>query len=105
MITYISGKITGYDLKFARDKFHATSLLLIQAGRTPINPFDLSVYHPDKTWDDYMLDDIRGLFKCESIVMHSDWEQSKGARIEHFIAQELGLEILTETELNELTNK
>lgn len=103
--TYISGKITGYDLDFAKGKFNDTAELLLMAGRTPVNPFDLSEFHPDKTWEDYMLDDIRGLFKCKSIVMHSDWPESKGARVEMAIASALELEILTENDLIELTEK
>jgi Domain of unknown function (DUF4406) len=93
---YISGKITGYDIEVAKFKFHSSAIDVEQLGYIPVNPFDLSETHPSKTWKDYMLDDIKGLFDCDAIFMQSDWGQSKGARIEYAIARELGLEILFE---------
>jgi hypothetical protein len=41
-----------------------------------------------------MIDDIRGLFDCDAIYLHSDWGQSKGARIEYQIAKELNLKVM-----------
>lgn len=103
--TYVSGKITGYDINFAKRKFKKTSLLLIEAGRVPVNPFDISEYHPDKKWADYMLEDIKELFSCEAIVMHSDWRESRGAQIELAIAEILGFEIIYEEDLRKLKKK
>ena len=94
MKVYISGKITGYDIDVAKSKFNESEELLRLKGFTPVNPFKLSETHPDKTWKDYMIDDIRGLFDCDAIYMNSDWGQSKGARIEYQIAKELNLKVM-----------
>lgn len=91
MKIYISGKITGYEISEATKKFKESENYLLEKGFEPVNPFNLSETHPDKTWKEYMLDDIKGLFDCEAIYLHSDWELSKGARIEKYIADELSL--------------
>jgi len=94
MKVYISGKITGYDLKVAEAKFNESEEFLRLKGFHPVNPFKLSETQPDKTWKDYMIDDIRGLFDCDAIYLHNDWGQSKGARIEYQIAKELNLKVM-----------
>ena len=94
MKVYISGKITSYDIEVAESKFNESEEFLRLKGFTPVNPFKLSETHPDKTWKDYMIDDIRGLFDCDAIYLHSDWGQSKGARIEYQIAKELNLKVM-----------
>ena len=91
MKIYISGKITGYEISEAAKKFKESENYLLEKGFEPVNPFNLSETHPDKTWKDYMLDDIKGLFDCEAIYLHSDWELSKGARNEKYIADVLRL--------------
>lgn len=96
MKIYISGKITGYEISEAEQKFKNSEDLLLAKGFDPVNPFALSETSPDKTWKDYMIDDIRGLFDCEAIFMQSDWPQSKGARVEHAIAVELGMPVFYE---------
>jgi hypothetical protein len=94
MKVYISGKITGYDIKFAESKFNESEEFLRLKGFIPVNPFKLSETHPDKSWEDYMIDDIRGLFACDAIYLHPDWGQSRGARIEYQIAKELNLKVM-----------
>ncbi len=96
MKIYISGKITGYEISEAENKFKNSETYLLQKGLTPINPFNLSEIHPSKTWKDYMIDDIKGLFDCDAIFMQQAWGQSKGARVEYAIARELGLQIYHE---------
>ena len=74
-----------------REKFKVSEIILGAAGYETVNPFDLSEYHPDKTWEEYMVDDIRGLLGCNAIYHQSDWITSRGARVEHAIAEALGL--------------
>lgn len=94
MKVYISGKITGYDINEAELKFNETEEFLTLKGFTPVNPFKISKNHPSKTWEEYMIDDIRELFNCEAIYLHPDWGQSRGARIEYQIAKELNLKVM-----------
>jgi len=96
MKVYISGKITGLDIKDVEDKFNKQKKVLGKQGYEPLSPLDISPFSVDKTWEDYMIDDIKVLFECDAIFMLSDWGLSKGARIEYQIAKELGLEIMFE---------
>ena len=41
-----------------------------------------------------MIDDLRLLFDCEAIYLIDNWQMSKGARIEYYIAKELGMSII-----------
>jgi hypothetical protein len=90
---YISGKITGLEPKQAFKKFEkAEEFLKNYLGYNVINP--IKQCPQQENWSDYMLKDIELLFDCDAIYMLSNWQDSKGARIEHAIAKELGLRIL-----------
>ncbi|KAA4746913.1 DUF4406 domain-containing protein, partial [Bacteroides fragilis] len=52
----------------------------------------------NKSWKDYMIDDLKLLFDCEAIYLIDNWQSSKGARIECYIAKELGMRILENIE-------
>jgi len=90
---YISGKITGLPIEQAKANFKEMEDKLSVAGYEAVNPFVVMPYKPEATWADYMLADIAALFKCEAIVMLPDWNESRGAKIEHDIALHMGLPI------------
>lgn len=98
---YISGKITGLDLLEAARNFQNAEQYLIMTydGIEVVNPMREVVYKKDKTWEQYMLEDIDLLFSCDSIFMLDNWEESKGARIECSIAKELSKTILFQSAL------
>lgn len=101
---YISGKITGLDMLEATSNFQkAESFLIEKYGDIEVvNPMVAVPYEKNKTWEQYMLDDIELLFACDSIYMLNNWEDSKGARVECSIAKELSKTILfQEAALNE----
>ncbi len=91
---YISGKITGMELSEAQNKFNAKELELLKGGDRVINPMKISSFKEGKMWIDYMCDDIKHLFTATAIYMMPCWKDSQGAKIEHCIAQHLGLEII-----------
>jgi hypothetical protein len=65
-------------------------------GFEVINPAELDTAAGDvgeHPWDHYLRRDIRVLADCNHIVMLPGWRGSKGARLEHHIATELGMEI------------
>jgi len=99
MKIYISGKITGIPFEEFVLKFNNAACFLLSLDYEPINPLTISPHHENKTWEDYMLNDIKALFECEAIYMLNDWKDSKGARIEHAIAKELSLKIIYQTEM------
>ena len=87
---YISGKITG-NPNYKAD-FEAAELALKIAGFQPVNPAEEHL--PDgATWADYMRQDIKLLCDCDAIYMLNGWRESEGAKIEHKLARDLGIEI------------
>ena len=93
---YISGKITGLDLDVARGYFKQTEMLLNAAGMLALNPMDLVPFNEKYQWHDYMAEDVRILLICDAIFMLENWQDSKGAKIEHAIAKEHGIDIYYE---------
>lgn len=94
MKVYISGKITGLDLNDARALFAEAAEEVRLMGHEPMNPMELTPGSTDWVWEDYMIKDIKILFGCEGIYMMRNWQDSKGARIEHHIALETGKGIM-----------
>ena len=90
---YISGKITG-DPNYKEKFLGATKRVLEDyPGCGVINPAEL----PDLgSWEKCMRNDITYLVQCDFIYMLTDWNDSKGAVLEHFIAHQLGIEIIYE---------
>lgn len=89
MITYISGPMTGMpELNFPA--FHDAAARLRAAGRTVINPAEICTAI-GLQWSDYMRKDLAELVKCDVIHMLPGWQQSKGARLELYVATELGM--------------
>jgi hypothetical protein len=96
-LVYISGPVTGIpEYNFPAFKL-AESYLRKQGYRT-INPADIArgvferIEKPQ--WKDFMRVDLKYLIKCDAIYMLVGWKKSRGARIEHFIAKILEMEIV-----------
>jgi predicted outer membrane lipoprotein len=89
---YISGKISGIE-EVAGEFFSEAERYLLSLGFGVINPMKLEHNH-DKKWESYMREDIKGLMECDAIYMLSNWEVSRGAKIEHHLATVLGMDIL-----------
>lgn len=96
---YLSGPMTGIaDLN--APAFAAEAARLLALGYQVENPADVVL--PDgATWADFMRADIPRLLACTHIRMLDGWTMSKGARLEHHIAISLGLEVLTDCDLQE----
>lgn len=93
---YISGKISGLDIEEAKRIFKEAKELMEAKGYIAVTPFDVSETKPEKTWSDYMLEDIKEIFTCDGLYMLNNWGQSKGARVEYAIAKEMNLFIIFE---------
>lgn len=96
MKIYVSGQITGLDRKEVEIKFQSAKDKITLIGFDCITPLEICPFNKDYTWNDYMIEDIKGLFECDGIYMLRDWQESVGARIELAIAKELGLQIFYE---------
>jgi len=102
---FISGKVSGTDLEETKLKFidaedyvwdnltyekYGTELFF--KVQNIINPIKLGLTF-NHLWIYCMLVSIYNLLKCQSVYMLKDWKESKGARIEHWIAKKLGFKI------------
>lgn len=87
---YISGPITGIDFgnRFA---FSCAHCALALCGYEVVDPSEVQL-DDEATWSDYMRADLKLLLDCDYICMLDDWEDSKGARIERELAENLGIE-------------
>ena len=93
MKIYISGQITGLDLEHAKALFKNMEERIRSTGHEPVNPMEVLPYQPHYTWHDYMAEEIKALLFCDAILMLPNWRESKGAKIEHSIAEGLGLKM------------
>ena len=65
------------------------------AGKQPVNPMELDHVH-DGSWASYMKVCIPALCNCDAIYMLPNWKQSRGANVEHSLAEKLGMTIYYE---------
>lgn len=95
MKIYIAGKVSGLDRQNVLQKFENASNELKKEGHHPFVPCVLPDYddvpHQDYLHICYAMIDI-----CDAIYMLSDWQQSKGARMELQYAADHRKEILYE---------
>ena len=99
-VIYVSGKITGTS-DYA-DRFSAVEDRLIAEGYEVLNPVRTGKWlehylEPEKpTWVQYMKYAIATMMQADYIYMMSGWNQSKGARLERFLARVLNYNIIYE---------
>jgi hypothetical protein len=91
MLLYISGPMTGIP-EFNYPAFNAAAAQLRERGYTVINPAELD-HKSDASWEDYLRVDIAAMLPCDNIYMLKDWERSRGAKLEHTIARQLGMAV------------
>lgn len=90
---YISGKITGLDPKEAFTLFALKERQLID--KEVFNPMKFTSHIPaGSDWTEYMKVCIDVLITCDEIHMLPNWKDSKGAKLEHTIAQAFDIHIL-----------
>lgn len=101
MKTYISGKITGLTSKEVKKNFNEAEELLNSWGMSPVNPLKNGLCRSE-CWERHMIRDIEMLMECDAILLLDNWIDSKGARIEKYIAEEKGMIILSEKGMHEI---
>lgn len=100
MRIYIAGPMTGLpELNFPA--FHAAAICLRARGHDAVNPAEIP---QDKSagWDACMRRALAQMLTCEAVALLPDWQRSRGASLEAFVAAQLGLDVLPITQvLNE----
>jgi hypothetical protein len=79
------------DLNFPA--FNRAAESLRKMGWDVVNPVDVNP-DPQADWLECIAADLLSMKGCTAICMLEGWESSFGARIEHLVAQKLGLTII-----------
>ncbi len=72
------------------ETFNEAAKFLRAEGYDVINPAE-QINKPN--WTEYMRHDIAELVKCDAVAVLMNWHKSKGAKIEVFIAESLGMPV------------
>lgn len=99
MKTYVAGPITGIP-NGNRSKFEAAAKRLRALGHEVIIPHEIPPVTDD--WHTALRADIVVLMTCEKVYLLEGWRNSRGARLEAYIAQCLEMEIEEEIDLEEV---
>jgi len=99
---YISGKISGLDIKDVTEKFKKAEEILSKAGHDVVNPMNHQSENLNQTWEEYMIQDLKLLMNCDVIYMLPDWKDSEGAKIERLVALSMGMLFLEEEVIKNL---
>lgn len=96
---YISGKITGLPIGDAIANFNKASQSALFLGYEPINPMNIQPdgdepKNDNEKWSWFMKADIKAMMDCDAILMQDNWQDSKGAIVEHDLARSLGFNVI-----------
>lgn len=89
---YISGPIAHYDLDERMAAFKNVEYELADDNLFPVNPFNNGLPQPGD-WRDHMRVDILLLLSCDYIIFLPHWYESKGCRLELYIAASTGIKV------------
>ena len=98
-VIYISGPMTGHP-NFNREAFVKAEMNLIGTGKEAVSPSLVDQDDEGKTWkplqgkwEYYLKIALSKMLRCNAIVMLPGWQESKGARVERYLAETLGYKI------------
>lgn len=106
MRVYIAGPMTGHP-DYNRDGFEKGVAFCEEQGWIAINPWGVNALHEDKCpagpkftyenethpWECWLKASLRQMLTCQEILMLPGWEQSRGASIEHHLAESVGMRV------------
>jgi hypothetical protein len=88
---YISGPMSGYE-NYNFPAFNAAANEFRSRGYGVINPADFGD-DPSKTWRQCLERDLVVMFNADLVLTLTGWENSKGAKLEVFVAESLGIPV------------
>lgn len=96
---YIAGKVTGLPIEEVKAKFAAKETELIEKGYRVFNPCDAiaRVTHQLKQEPSYnhiMGYCLKEMSMCDEVHLLPCWKESKGARLEQYVATTLKMKIV-----------
>jgi predicted alpha/beta hydrolase len=94
---YVSGPMTGIE-NYNFPEFYRVAALLEDKGYNVLNPAEHGCSE-ELSWSDYLKKDISDMLQADIVATLDGWEKSKGAKLEVYIAQELGMEVVHYREL------
>lgn len=87
---YLSGKMAGLpDNGFGY--FNSMAASLRGLGYEVVNPAEND---EEPTWEAYLKKDLASLLTCDKIAVLNNWKDSRGARLEVYVAQQLKIEVV-----------
>jgi hypothetical protein len=92
MKIYLAGPMSGLP-DYNYPAFNAAAKALRELGHHVENPAE-NPQPPCRTWHAYMRQAVAQLVRCEAVALMPGWESSKGANLEHRLAQDLGLLVI-----------
>lgn len=92
MKLYVSGPMAGYPAH-NRELFNEAAKELQAFGYDVVNPAEID-HGPDATWDTCLRGDLRVLLDCEGVATIGEWQASRGASLEVYVAKELRMPVL-----------
>ena len=96
MRVYISGKMSGLDKGYFKNRFATADGILRYRGFDVINPARLSDFN--LSYAEFMLIDTTLLTMCDAIYLLDNWQDSNGAKEEKALAEAKGLKIMYEVD-------
>lgn len=95
---YLSGPMTGKE-EHNFPMFKQVAENLRQKHLDILSPHELSMIPPsmakgmtrEEAWAWYLKRDMIAMFDCDAVILLPDWESSRGARLELYNADKLGL--------------
>lgn len=89
MKLYLSGPMSGHP-DFNRPAFYEAADRLEQRGYRILSPALIRI-PGNPEWADWMKPALTLMFDADAICLLPDWNRSRGALLEHYLARELGM--------------
>lgn len=96
---YVSGPMSYYP-DFNVQSFHSACEMLRAMGYDVRSPHEVKIEGSEKMdgetkWQVFMRADLALLLKCKTVVTLPDWEYSRGAKLECYLADQLKMRVLS----------
>ena len=92
MKIYLSGPMTGHE-NLNYPAFHSAAERLRSLGHEVFNPAETFGGATDRTWAEYMREDIAAVLSVEAVVVLDGWEHSRGATLEVAVARAIDVPV------------